>query len=265
MSAIIAAVAGRREQVRAFTANTLLTWAGAFDQANVLVFAGLTLIVALVLIWAYFILLEWLWNGQTIGKRLYRLRVINEDTVAPGKGFGAHHHDNMEIVSIVMQGALAHRDSTGGEGVLRRGEVQRMSAGTGVEHSEFNGSDQEEVHFFQIWIEPAEDGIRPGYEQKVFPDDDRRGTLRLVVARGRQDDALDIHQDARVFASILAGGERVEYALGDGRGAWIQVARGNVDVNGTKLSAGDGAAIEGERSIAITSSGDSEFLFFDLA
>ena len=193
------------------------------------------------------------------------LRVINEDTVAPGKGFGSHHHDNMEIVSIVMQGALAHRDSTGGEGVLRRGEVQRMSAGTGVVHSEFNGSDQESVDFFQIWILPAEDGKKPDYEQKLFPDDERRGKLRLVVAPGRPDGALDIHQDARVYASILASGERVEHALEDGRGAWIQVARGSVDVNGTKLNAGDGAAIEDERSIAIRSNDDSEFLLFDLA
>lgn len=193
------------------------------------------------------------------------LRVINEDTVAPGRGFGSHHHDNMEIVSIVMQGALAHRDSTGGEGVLRRGEVQRMSAGTGVVHSEFNGSDQEPVHFFQIWILPAEEGTTPGYEQKMFPDEDRRGTLKLVVAPGAQDGALDIHQDARVYASILAKGDRVEHPLANGRGAWIQVARGTVEVNGTKLNEGDGAAIEDEKSLVITASGDAEILLFDLA
>lgn len=192
------------------------------------------------------------------------LRVINEDTVTPGRGFGSHHHDNMEIVSIVMQGALAHRDSTGGEGVLRRGEVQRMSAGTGVIHSEFNGSDKEPVHFFQVWILPAEEGITPGYEQKMFPDDERRGKLQLVVAPGTQDGALDIHQDARVYASILANGDRVEHPLANGRGAWIQVARGTVDVNGTKLHEGDGAAIENEKSLVITSSGDSEILLFDL-
>ena len=194
------------------------------------------------------------------------LRVINEDTVSPGRGFGAHHHDNMEIISIVMQGALAHRDSTGGEGVLRRGEVQRMSAGTGVVHSEFNGSNEEPVHFFQIWILPAQDGIEPGYEQKLFSDDARRGKLRLVVAPGHPDGALDIHQDARVYASILGKGDRVEHALADGRGAWIQVARGTVDVNGTTLNEGDGAAIEEENSIAIESSnGDAEILLFDLA
>jgi quercetin 2,3-dioxygenase len=125
------------------------------------------------------------------------LRVINEDTVAPGRGFGAHQHDNMEIVSIVMEGALAHRDSTGGEGVLRRGEVQRMSAGTGVVHSEFNGSDAEPVHFFQIWILPERGGIAPGYEQKLFPDEERRNRLRLVVSPDAEDGALKIHQDTR--------------------------------------------------------------------
>src|SRR6185436_7525858 len=126
------------------------------------------------------------------------LRVINEDTVAPGKGFGAHRHENMEIVSIVMEGALAHRDSTGGEGVLRRGEVQRMSAGTGVVHSEFNGSDKEPVHFFQIWLMPKEDGIKPGYEQKMFDE-----KFRLVASPDRADGALAIHQDARVYRGTL--------------------------------------------------------------
>lgn len=193
------------------------------------------------------------------------LRVINEDTVTPGRGFGAHHHDNMEIISIVMQGALAHRDSTGGEGVLRRGEVQRMSAGTGVVHSEFNGSNEEPVHFFQIWIVPSQEGVTPGYEQKLFSDEERRGKLRLVVAPGHPDGALDIHQDARVYASILGTGDRLEHPLADGRGAWIQVARGTVEVNGTTLHEGDGAAIEQERSIAITSSNDAEILLFDLA
>ena len=193
------------------------------------------------------------------------LRVINEDTVAPGRGFGAHQHDNMEIVSIVMEGALAHRDSTGGDGVLRRGEVQRMSAGTGVVHSEFNGSEEEPVHFFQIWLMPEKRGITPGYEQKLFPDDERRGRLRLVVAPNAPDGALNIHQDARIYTTLLSDGERVEHVLEQGRGAWIQVARGSVDVNGTRLGAGDGAAIEEESSLAITASGDAELLLFDLA
>jgi redox-sensitive bicupin YhaK (pirin superfamily) len=191
------------------------------------------------------------------------LRVINEDTVAPGKGFGAHRHENMEIVSIVMEGALAHKDSTGGEGVLRRGEVQRMSAGTGVVHSEFNGSSSEPVHFFQIWIEPAVDGIAPGYEQKFF--DEERGALRLLVAPHGENGALDIHQDAKVYSALLDSGQRVEHALGAGRAAWIQVARGSVDVNGTKLAEGDGAAVEDEPSLAISAKDDAELLLFDLA
>lgn len=187
------------------------------------------------------------------------LRVINEDTVAPGKGFGAHRHENMEIVSIVMEGALAHKDSTGGEGVLRRGEVQRMSAGTGVVHSEFNASSSEPVHFFQIWILPAEEDIAPGYEQKLF--DEERGKLRLLVA---PDGPLKIHQDARVYSAILDAGQRVEHPLGSGRGAWLQIARGSVDVNGTALQAGDGAAIENEASLAIAATEDAEILLFDL-
>lgn len=192
------------------------------------------------------------------------LRVINEDTVAPGRGFGAHQHENMEIISIVMEGALAHKDSTGGDGVLRRGEVQRMSAGTGVVHSEFNGSDSEPVHFFQIWIMPERGGIVPGYEQKMFPDDERRGKLRLVVAPGGENGALNIHQDARVYASILDDGQRVEHSIADGRGAWLQVARGSVTVNGTALDVGDGAAIENESTLAIEATEASELLLFDL-
>jgi len=196
------------------------------------------------------------------------LRVINEDVVAPGEGFGEHHHAEMEIVSIVMEGALAHRDSTGGQGILRPGEVQRMSAGTGVAHSEFNASATEPVHFFQIWILPGVAGVAPGYEQKLFPETDRRGRLCPLVAPGAENGALDIHQDARIFSAILAPGERVTHAIAPRRGAWIQVARGAIDVNGTVLSAGDGAAIEGETSLAAApsrdSSGDAEFLLFDL-
>jgi len=194
------------------------------------------------------------------------LRVINEDTVAPGRGFGAHQHDNMEIISIVMEGALAHRDSTGGDGVLRRGEVQRMSAGSGVVHSEFNGSETEAVNFFQIWLMPERRGIQPGYEQKLFPDDQRRGKLRLLVSPDAEEGALKIHQDARLYTSILEEGESVEHTLANGRGAWLQVARGSVDVNGTTLKAGDGAAIENENALRITAgAAATEFLLFDLA
>ncbi len=196
------------------------------------------------------------------------LRVINEDTVAPARGFGAHQHDNMEIISIVMEGALAHRDSTGGDGVLRRGEVQRMSAGTGVVHSEFNGSETEPVHFFQVWIIPAEGGIAPGYEQKLFPEEERLGTLRLLVAPEGGDRALSIHQDARLYSAILESGKSVQHALAEGRGAWVQVARGSVKLNGQVLNAGDGAAIENESSITIEAGHPdmrSEILLFDLA
>jgi quercetin 2,3-dioxygenase len=197
------------------------------------------------------------------------LRVINEDTVAPGRGFGAHRHENMEIVSIVAEGALAHRDSTGGEGVLRRGEVQRMSAGTGVVHSEFNGSESEPVHFFQIWILPRDYDITPGYEQKAFPEEERRGRLRLIVSPGSEEGSLDIHQDARIYSALLRGGDSIEHELAAGRGAWLQVMRGGVEVNGTVLSQGDGAAVEEERSLriapAISEDESSEILLFDLA
>ena len=193
------------------------------------------------------------------------LRVINEDTVAPGRGFGAHQHENMEIISIVMEGALAHKDSTGGNGVLRRGEVQRMSAGTGVVHSEFNGSETEPVHFFQIWIMPERQGITPGYEQKLFPDEERSGKLRLVVGPGGEDGALNIHQDVRLYSSILDKGQRVEHQLSEGRGAWIQVARGSINLNGTALSTGDGGAVENESRLEIAASEPAEILLFDLA
>lgn len=194
------------------------------------------------------------------------LRVINEDTVAPGRGFGAHQHDNMEIISIVMEGALAHKDSTGGDGVLRRGEVQRMSAGTGVVHSEFNGSETEPVHFFQIWLLPERNGIQPGYEQKLFAEEERRGRLRLLVAPDGQDGALRIHQDARLYSAILDEGEQVSHALVPGRGAWLQVARGRVTLNETTLEAGDGVQIENETTLTITGgAAASEILLFDLA
>lgn len=194
------------------------------------------------------------------------LRVINEDVVEAGKGFGAHSHDNMEIISMVMEGALAHRDSSGGDGVLRRGEVQHMSAGTGVTHSEFNGSQTEPVHFFQIWIMPDQENIAPGYEQKLFPEEERRGRLQLVAGPDGTNGELKIHQDARLYTSILAKDEKVEHPLAEGRASWIQVARGAVTVNGTKLETGDGAAIEEETLLTIAGAADgSEFLLFDLA
>ncbi len=195
------------------------------------------------------------------------LRVINEDRVTPGEGFPAHGHRDMEIISYVLEGALAHRDSTGGEGVLRPGEVQRMSAGTGVTHSEFNGSRSEPVHFLQIWILPDRPGHRPGYEQKLFPEAERQGKLRLVASPDAAGGSLAIHQDARVYATILGKGEPVRHALAPGRHAWVQVARGEVTVNGRILEAGDGAALSDEAAVKLAGAGagEAEVLLFDLA
>lgn len=195
------------------------------------------------------------------------LRVVNEDRVTPGEGFGTHGHRDMEIISYVLEGALAHRDSTGGEGVLRPGEVQRMSAGTGVRHSEFNPSRTEPVHFLQIWILPDRPGHRPSYEQKLFPEAERKGKLRLVASPDAADGSLAIHQDARVYATILGKGEPVRHALAQGRHAWVQVARGEVTVNGSILRAGDGAALSDVADVEIEGAGPSggEVLVFDLA
>lgn len=195
------------------------------------------------------------------------LRVINEDRVKPGQGFGTHGHRDMEIISYVLSGALAHRDSTGGGGTLRPGEVQRMSAGTGVRHSEFNGSQGEEVHFLQIWIVPDRAGHRPSYEQKAFPDAERRGRLALVASPDGADGSTTIHQDARVYATLLGEGERVEHALAPGRHAWVQVARGELEANGVVLRPGDGAAVSDERALVLAGRGEglAEALLFDLA
>ena len=195
------------------------------------------------------------------------LRVINEDRVKPGQGFGTHGHQDMEIISYVLSGALAHRDSTGGGGTLRPGEVQRMSAGTGVRHSEFNGSPDEEVHFLQIWIVPDRAGHRPSYEQKVFPEAERRGRLALVASPDGAQGSTTIHQDARVYATLLGKGERVEHALAPGRHAWVQVARGELEANGVVLLPGDGAAVSDELALALAGRGEglAEALLFDLA
>jgi redox-sensitive bicupin YhaK (pirin superfamily) len=196
------------------------------------------------------------------------LRVINEDRVKPGQGFGRHGHRDMEILSYVLAGTLAHRDSTGGEGSLAPGEVQRMSAGSGVTHSEFNGSRDQEVHFLQIWLLPDRTGHAPSYEQRTYPDAERRGRLRLVASPDGADASTTVHQDARVYASLLGAGEQVEHALAPGRHAWVQMARGEAEVNGVRLAAGDGAAISGERVLSIVgkgSPGPAELLVFDLA
>jgi redox-sensitive bicupin YhaK (pirin superfamily) len=193
------------------------------------------------------------------------LRVINEDRVQPGEGFGRHPHRDMEIVSWVLEGELAHRDSTGGGGVLRPGEVQRMSAGTGVTHSEFNGSAERPVHFLQIWILPDRSGYAPSYEQKAVPEAARRGRLALVASPDGVEGSTTIHQDARVYATLLWDGERVRHAFAPGRRGWVQVARGAVSANGLDLGAGDGAALTGEPGLELVGRGAlAEALVFDL-
>lgn len=189
------------------------------------------------------------------------LRVINEDRVAAGGGFGTHPHRDMEIVTYVLEGALEHRDSMGTAGVIRPGEVQRMSAGTGVHHSEVNASKSEPVHLLQIWLLPERRNIQPSYEQKAFSPEERRGRLRLVASRDARDGSLAIHQDVDLYASTLDGNP-ITHTLRPNRHAWLQVARGTAEVNGTKLRAGDGAAISDERELRIA--GDGEILLFDL-
>ncbi|TMA26026.1 MAG: pirin family protein [Deltaproteobacteria bacterium] len=193
------------------------------------------------------------------------LRVINDDTVEPGQGFSAHQHRDMEIVSYVLEGALQHRDDLGTGSIIRPGEVQRMSAGTGVVHSEFNASHTEKVHFLQIWIVPEQKGIAPGYEQKKFAVEERRGKLRLLAAREPREAALTVHQDAAIYGALLASGERIEHALAKDRHAWLQVARGAVELNGQRLETGDGAAVSDERALSILGRGGAEILLFDLA
>ena len=193
------------------------------------------------------------------------LRVINEDRVAPAQGFGTHGHRDMEILSYVLDGGLAHKDSTGGGGVIRPGDVQRMSAGTGVMHSEFNPSRTDPVHFLQIWLVPDRRGITPGYEQKHFSPEQRQGQLRLIASPDAAGGSLKIHQDARVYTTLLGKGDSVTHALAAGRHAWVQVARGKVRLGDVTLSAGDGAAISEESSLRLTADEPSEVLLFDLA
>jgi len=193
------------------------------------------------------------------------LRVINEDRVAPGEGFGTHPHRDMEIVTYVLSGALAHRDSMGNGSAIRPGEVQRMSAGTGVTHSEFNHDANEEVHFLQIWLLPERKGLAPSYEQKAFPDTQKEGTLRLVASRDGRNGSVTIHQDASLYATRLGKGESVAVALAGSRHAWIQVVRGAVTLSGRPLSAGDGAVVSEESSFTLEGTDAAEVLVFDLA
>jgi redox-sensitive bicupin YhaK (pirin superfamily) len=192
------------------------------------------------------------------------LRVINDDRVAGGQGFGPHPHRDMEIISYVLEGGLAHKDSTGTSGVIRPGDVQRMSAGTGVIHSEQNASRDAEVHFLQIWLVPSKRGTRPGYEQKTFGEADKAGRLALLASPDGRDGSLTIQSDAYVFAGIFGAGERAELPLSTGRGAWVQVARGQVRVNGQLLAEGDGVAIEDERALKIEGTEGGEVIAFDL-
>jgi redox-sensitive bicupin YhaK (pirin superfamily) len=192
------------------------------------------------------------------------LRVINEDRVAPGAGFGTHGHRDMEIISYVLEGELAHKDSMGNGSVIRPGDVQRMSAGTGVTHSEFNHAKDRSTHFLQIWIEPAIRGIAPGYEEKHFDADEKRGRLRLVAAPDGADGAVRIHQDARLYVGLFDGHEAARLPLASGRRAYVQVARGAIDVNGTRLAAGDAARLEETGAVELAHGEAAEVLVFDL-
>jgi redox-sensitive bicupin YhaK (pirin superfamily) len=192
------------------------------------------------------------------------LRVINEDHVAPGRGFDPHSHKDMEIISYVLDGALEHKDSMGNGSVLRYGDVQRMSAGTGVTHSEYNGSKTEPAHFLQIWVIPSEAGGAPGYEEKHFDTDSKKGRLRLIASKDGREGSVSLRQDAAIYASILDGVDRVDHALLAGRQAYVQVARGSVTVNGVELQAGDAVHVAEEAVISLSGAKDAEVLVFDL-
>src|SRR5258705_1547985 len=194
------------------------------------------------------------------------LRVINDDRVQPGAGFGTHGHRDMEILTYVLDGSLEHKDSLGTGSVLRPGDVQRMSAGTGIQHSEFNPDRAQPGHFLQIWIEPERVGLAPSYEEKHFADGERRNQLRLIASHDARDGSLRIHQNADVYAALLDEGVAVDHKLRAGRQAWLQVARGEVELNGQVLAEGDGVAIRGEPELAIRGRGsNAEILLFDLA
>jgi redox-sensitive bicupin YhaK (pirin superfamily) len=190
------------------------------------------------------------------------LLVHNDDIITPGAGFGTHAHRDMEIVSYVLEGALGHRDSMGTGSIIRPGEVQRMSAGTGVSHSEMNASESELVHFYQIWIVPERRGITPSYEQKTIDEAKRRGRLLAIASPDGREGSVTVHQDVTLYSAVLGGGESVEYSFAPSRFGWLQVTRGSVELNGQKLSTSDGAAISDER--AITIAGEGEVLLFDL-
>jgi redox-sensitive bicupin YhaK (pirin superfamily) len=193
-----------------------------------------------------------------------KLRVLNEDRVQPGTGFGMHGHRDMEIITYILDGALEHRDSMGNGSVIRRGDVQRMSAGRGVMHSEFNPSRDEPVHLLQIWIEPDVTGVRPSYEDRHFPEAEKRGRLRLIASPDGRDGSTTIHQDAWVYATLLDKGEAVTHALAPGRAVYVHVARGSLTVNGEQLAQGDGAKVIDEPRIVLENAAGAEVLLFDL-
>ena len=195
----------------------------------------------------------------------HSLRVINDDRVAPGGGFPTHPHRDMEIITYMVSGALEHKDSLGTGSVIRPGEVQRMSAGTGIRHSEFNPSPTEPAHLLQIWLTPERRGLTPGYEQKAFPEAERRNRWRLVASRDGRDGSVSFHTDAGLYVAALGPGQKVTHTLAPGRAAWVQVATGSVTLNGKKLTAGDGAAVENETALELVGVEEGETLLFDLA
>jgi len=193
-----------------------------------------------------------------------KVRVINEDRIAPGKGFGTHPHKDMEIVTYIIEGAIEHKDSMGNGTVITAGEVQRMTAGTGVQHSEFNHSQDTELHLLQIWIFPDRNGLEPGYEQARYTREDKLNQLRLIGSRDGREGSITIQQDVDLFASVLEIGNEVAHDLRSGRKAFVQVVHGSITVNGEQLAAGDGAQLENERALQISASTDAEFLLFDM-
>src|SRR6185437_2014783 len=196
--------------------------------------------------------------------QFHALRVINEDRVEPGRGFGTHSHRDMEIISYVLEGSLAHKDSMGNGSVIRPGSVQRMSAGTGIQHSEFNASSNEQVHFLQIWFMPNVTGIPPGYEEKYFDETEKRGVLRLVASPDGSDGAVKIHADARMFAGMVDAGERIGYPIAKNCSLYVHVARGSVLLNGIPLQAGDAAMLTGENHLVVDQGEKAEVLLFEL-
>lgn len=203
------------------------------------------------------------WNPKWMGFR--SLRVINEDWVAPNAGFPTHPHRDMEIITYVLEGKLEHKDSLGTGSVILPGDGQRMTAGSGIRHSEFNPSTTDEVHLLQIWILPEKTALPPSYEQKSFPENEKRGRLRLIASPDATEGSVKINQDAKLYVTLLKPGEEVAHEFGAGRHGWLQVARGGVELNGKKLGQGDGAAISNEKTVSIKCTEDAEVLLFDLA